>query len=795
MSQNKSTEAATSLVKLHSKDHEEILNVIDQLRSEGISRFLNLPQLIVCGDQSSGKSSVLEAISGLDFPRKDNLCTRFATELILRRAPQDAIKVSIHPDNDRSEAEQEKIRCFKPSTLALKQFASIVRGAGDFLGIGQGGRIFSKDILRVELQGPSQPHLTLVDLPGLYHAPDKSQDEEGVEFVESLISSYMQNSRSVILAVISAKNDIALQKVTSFTRKVDPQGLRTIGIITKPDTLSRGSNMEQAFYQLALNKRVVFSLGWHVLKNRNFKKRNKSLDERCVSEITFLSDGIWATLPRRHVGIDALRPRLSSVLRDHILSELPSLIEETRITLKESQGSLHRMGLARQTLSDQRRYLFQTSERFNHLMNGAVNGNYNDPYFGDAMTDHGYEKRLRAVVQNHLTDFSDAMRTRGQSRKIRDDDEKDDNAENQISRSALVDEVRQRIRRSRGRELPGTFNPLIISELFYLHSKPWNHITGSYIETLLSDLQKAILPILSEIVDDKSAEGLLRRVINPKFDELEAFLRSKSAELLGPQRRGHPITYNHYFIDCVQKAREQHRQKHLRQKLKKFFPRRSLNPAGQENHTFNLEELINSLAVETETDMEKFACSEAIDCMLAYYKVARKKFVDDFSNLAVEKCFLDPLSTMFTSRTVNMLEDDVIEDIAAEDESSRQERQRLGQKINILEQSLQRLHSLDRYYLALMIKASDVPKVGRSISDADSELSDFDAAERDEASTEKVEQDHTENTERALFSTDDAPAYSDDQQNTTLVDPSDDWANFKSKKKRHPSANFFEKST
>ena len=73
------------VVSLQSKDHEELLNIIDKLRSQGISRYIDLPQLIVCGDQSSGKSSVLEAVSGLRFPTKDNLCTRFATELILRR--------------------------------------------------------------------------------------------------------------------------------------------------------------------------------------------------------------------------------------------------------------------------------------------------------------------------------------------------------------------------------------------------------------------------------------------------------------------------------------------------------------------------------------------------------------------------------------------------------------------------------------------------------------------------------------------------------------------------------------
>lgn len=68
-----------------SNDHGKILNAIDQLRAHGVSHYVSLPQLIVTGDQSAGKSSVLEAISKVRFPTKDNLCTRFATEIVLRR--------------------------------------------------------------------------------------------------------------------------------------------------------------------------------------------------------------------------------------------------------------------------------------------------------------------------------------------------------------------------------------------------------------------------------------------------------------------------------------------------------------------------------------------------------------------------------------------------------------------------------------------------------------------------------------------------------------------------------------
>jgi len=612
----------TSLVQLHSKDHEEILNVIDQLRLEGISKYINLPQLIVCGDQSSGKSSVLEAISGLEFPAKDNVCTRFATELILRRAPGSGVTASIHADDDRPTLEKERIRQFRSSTVDLAQFATIVKEAENFIGLGAEGHMFSKDVLRVEVSGPTQPHLTLVDLPGLYHAPDESQSAEGVEFVESLVLSYLRNKRSVILAVISAKSDIALQKVTAFTRKVDPEGKRTVGIITKPDTLPQNSDMEQSFLNLALNKRVIFRLGWHVLKNREYHERHCSLDQRRDSEVKFFASRIWATLPRSQVGIETLRPRLSTVLREHILSQLPSLIAEASQSVEDTDARLQKLGEPRDTVTDQQRYLLHSSERLSTLIGNAIDGVYFNPFFEDAMKDGGYEKRLRAVVQNCLSDFSIALEERGMQRKIVDDTESIDSEDAQIHYSEFVQEVRQRMRRSRGKELPGTFNPLIIGDLFYLQSRPWETMATECIGKLLKDAQNAILPIVRTVLDEKSSMGLEEHVINPSLDKIEVSMRMKTDELLNPQRSGHPITYNHYFTEIVQKARNDHLQKSITEKLKGFFGDNYPSREYVETRlAFRMDTLISALGTETEASMERFACSEAISCMQAYYKV------------------------------------------------------------------------------------------------------------------------------------------------------------------------------
>ncbi|CAN8098327.1 unnamed protein product [Discula destructiva] len=159
---------------IRSENHRDLLDIVDKLRSRGVRHYVDLPQIIVCGSQSSGKSSRLESLSGISFPMAEGLCTRFATELILRRSEDTEINVQIHPGAGRTEKERIELAAFSLKTSDRRDVSNIIESAKVAMGLtGEGAKIFSTDVLRIELASPDQPNLTIVDLPGLFGASDK----------------------------------------------------------------------------------------------------------------------------------------------------------------------------------------------------------------------------------------------------------------------------------------------------------------------------------------------------------------------------------------------------------------------------------------------------------------------------------------------------------------------------------------------------------------------------------------------------------------------------------------------
>ncbi|TAQ91221.1 hypothetical protein B7494_g444 [Chlorociboria aeruginascens] len=673
-----------SLDSLQSDEQRHVLNIVDSLRQCGLDGILSLPQLVVCGDQSSGKSSVLEAITEIPFPRRENLCTRFATEIILRRAPISAIETKIIPDPTRIKAEQDRLNEFKKTISDFKELPHLIDEATERMGLddktNRVPKAFTKDILRIEISGPDRPQLTLVDLPGLIHTENKSQSQADVQLISELVTQYITNPRTIILPIISAKNDYANQVILKRAREVDEHGIRTLGIITKPDDLHPGSENEAAFISLAKNEDIFFTLGWHIVKNRGYNERNTSFEERNLSERAFFNKGNWKDIPEGYLGIESLRKRLSDLLYQHVREELPKLREELDNNYEKTNAELVKLGAGRADEQEQRQFLIDLSLKFYNLVRAGTNGHYEASFFRQEIVANpsitSKTRRLRAEIQRLNLEFSTTIRKIGHKYNFtgtfpmddEDYDQEKDNSRNRVSdttthnlvhnlpkslsESQSLDWVMKVLSKTRGKELPGNFNPLLIGELFWEQSEKWEEIALDHTEDLANLCTEYVAEVLKSIAPPDVCGHLqtllIRQVMKKRFEGSQVELQ----KIVGDKRRL-PMTYNHYYTLTIDKIKRKRDMDSLKSCLKS-----ATVPTGQ---------------------------YDAQGKWTATTKVSLKTFVDNIAAQVVERHIVDGLEDVFSPKIVVSLDEADLLGLAGEAISTTVCRRRLEEKKIMIE--------------------------------------------------------------------------------------------------------------
>lgn len=608
-----------------SDDHRDLLDVVDRLRAQGLSHYVDLPEIIVTGDQKAGKSSVLEAISGIKFPAKDTLCTRFATELVLRRGLRESPRVSITPGESRYDQDREVVEAWEPNASIERDGLEAVTAEAERLMAHPDPKRFYDDILRIELTGPDQPHLTMIDLPGLFRAGNKDQSGADAKVVHDMVEQYMMRPRCIILTVVSAKYDFVLQSVTAMAQKADLKRIRTLGLITKPDTLDVGSDSEGKWLRTAQNEDLELHLGWHVLRNRSYEERNVSSAERDANEEDFFSKGIWTSLDRADVGVSSLKTKLSSALKDQISKQLPSVVHDVETGVRDCLEKLERLGPVRNTREEQTRYLAGVSERFTSLMVQSVNGTYTDPFFSN-QTGHGFLGRLRARIQDNLLDFSKEMRRNGQKQHIVESDDENTEAEEEdeanqasrILRSEYLKVVTRRLKLSKGCELPGLFNPLIVGDLFTEQCEPWREIVTKLESNIIFSAQEMMRLMVYHIVAKDVAEEIFG-LVSRKTETLKENMASKIQELL-PSDAQHPITYSRQLTEIVQRVHKVRHKRALGKEINATFAIDLKDPEAK--ISCNPRELLKLSAFASPFSMEHYGSALATDYMEAYYEAS-----------------------------------------------------------------------------------------------------------------------------------------------------------------------------
>ncbi|KAK0480252.1 P-loop containing nucleoside triphosphate hydrolase protein [Armillaria novae-zelandiae] len=302
----------------------KLIEIRSMLLSIDQSDALKLPSIVVIGSQSSGKSSVLEAIVGHEFlPKGNNMVTRRPIELTLVHTPAADGKTVEYGE-------------FPGMGLGkIKDFNIIQRTLTELNLAVPTSEAISNEPIDLRIYSPNVPDLTLIDLPGYVQISSLDQPDTLKEKIAALCEKYIKEP-NIILAVCAADVDLANSPALRASRKVDPLGLRTIGVITKMDLVEA----EQGASILSGN-RYPLHLGYVgvVSKSPDIKGRTQTstaLIRKAESDYFTSHRDVFGSSSSLMVGTDTLRRRLMDVLESSMASSLHGITNAVQLELEEA---------------------------------------------------------------------------------------------------------------------------------------------------------------------------------------------------------------------------------------------------------------------------------------------------------------------------------------------------------------------------------------------------------------------------------------------------------------------------
>ncbi|XP_026324218.1 dynamin isoform X2 [Hyposmocoma kahamanoa] len=303
---------------------QQLIPIVNKLQDAfvqmGVHMSLDLPQIAVVGGQSAGKSSVLENFVGRDFlPRGSGIVTR--RPLILQL---------IHGNAEYAEFLHCKGRKFVDFNEVRSEIeAETDRITGSNKGI-------SPVPINLRVYSPNVLNLTLIDLPGLTKVPIGDQPADIEQQIKAMIFQFIRRESCLILAVTPANTDLANSDALKLAKEVDPQGLRTIGVITKLDLMDEGTDARDVLE----NKLLPLRRGYIGVVNRSQKDIDgrKDIAAALAAERKFfLSHPSYRHIADR-LGTPYLQRVLNQQLTNHIRDTLPGLrdkLQKQLLTLEK----------------------------------------------------------------------------------------------------------------------------------------------------------------------------------------------------------------------------------------------------------------------------------------------------------------------------------------------------------------------------------------------------------------------------------------------------------------------------
>lgn len=336
----------------------KMIEIRGLLQTVGQSESLTLPSIVVIGSQSSGKSSVLEAIVGHEFlPKGHNMVTRRPIELTLVHTPDASAEYGEFPALGLT-----KVTDFGQIQKTLTDLNLAVPAAD----------CVSDDPIQLRIHSPNVPDLSLIDLPGYIQVTGRDQPPELKEKIAELCEKYIKPP-NVILAISAADVDLANSTALRASRKVDPRGERTIGVITKMDLVDaeRGASLlSDRKYALRLGYvGVVCRVPSNASGSKLFSRGNGNITKAITkNENSYFSSHPEFQSDQYAVGTGNLKKKLMYVLEQTMAASLKTTSEAIQRELAEATYE-YKVQYNERPLSAES-YLAESLDAFKHSFRG-----------------------------------------------------------------------------------------------------------------------------------------------------------------------------------------------------------------------------------------------------------------------------------------------------------------------------------------------------------------------------------------------------------------------------------------
>lgn len=304
------------------------LDAIEQIRGDLNAENIEVPGIVVAGAQSSGKSSLLESLSDITLPSGENITTRVPLILRLERQKDCERHAIIGETADLLPETSEKITDFSKISKKIVEYTNKLAGNDGCV----------HDIpIHMKVVSPDGPTMTLIDLPGITHISRKNIQSDIHEATVSLVKKYIQNEQMIILCVCPALDDFANSEAIKLAKEVDPDGKRTLGVITKVDMCKSDTKIGDKVR--GEDNNVQLKLGFIAVRNRTPEEVRKSISAmklRDREKEFFNTSPYFYGIPKKYWGMDTLIDKISELQMASIDEFIPKMI----IMLKEKIGVL-----------------------------------------------------------------------------------------------------------------------------------------------------------------------------------------------------------------------------------------------------------------------------------------------------------------------------------------------------------------------------------------------------------------------------------------------------------------------